>query len=792
MQVIVLNVSEFRGMAIHSAQLYYAYLERTGKGVAEISVRQIARDDDYFYLYLRARLSDAAIQNLNGLFFRFNGRDYTSHEIAPVKYERSSACLQVQPKPELLLAFEALSPGSLTIYSDLKFLVKRVEEWYTYNGHKIAIPSAVSGIPRDVPSFAATPSQEQEEAVFGALSTPFSYIWGAPGTGKTRVVLSSCVLTLLTSGRKVLLLAPTNNALEQMLTGILPSLTEARIPLDTVLRFGLPSAQFSARYPSVCETLNLSERISYFTTEIEQIKKCLAFRRSYARFTKHTEQITSLLEQYAAVGRETHSAQATLRVLDHEYNRLFDKSFKFRAKEEQAAAIDAKAQRALTGFSAMLKKQFFPRSFAALKEQADAASKALQDAHIKAEAVSADIRSNRFEASGCRERLASLTARKSELELRLLEESSFWPALSSRTESLLRDFSPTHKQSFLDSIHDYERHLDSLSQNHARYDGTPDDVLSKRLAQLSKRLEAYQALSPDGRLAKASVVAATIDKFLTLDLSSGPFHPDHIFLDEAGYCALIKGAAVLSLGLPVTLLGDHMQLPPVCEMDDHDIESVANRDISLWAQSAIHLESIFALSPEQITESYLASAPPIFSALQRYALTCTYRFGSALSRILAGYVYDVRFHSAFPDGTELLVLNAPHGTPSDRVSPEEVDAVLRYLADNPLDDFAILSPYRNQTAQFSKRFPSAAREGRVLTVHASQGREWDTVFLSVSDTTSMWLTNSRLRKSKGLQVINTAVSRARKCLILVCDYDCWSKRNNQLIGQLAQAAQFIS
>ena len=55
-------------MAIRSAQLYYDYLDRNGKGIVKISVRKItpetAEDGVLFHLHLSARLSDAAAQAL--------------------------------------------------------------------------------------------------------------------------------------------------------------------------------------------------------------------------------------------------------------------------------------------------------------------------------------------------------------------------------------------------------------------------------------------------------------------------------------------------------------------------------------------------------------------------------------------------------------------------------------------------------------------------------------------------------------------------------------------------------
>ena len=79
----------------------------------------------------------------------------------------------------------------------------------------------------------------------------------------------------------------------------------------------------------------------------------------------------------------------------------------------------------------------------------------------------------------------------------------------------------------------------------------------------------------------------------------------------------------------------------------------------------------------------------------------------------------------------------------------------------------------------------------VLTVHGAQGREWDTVLFSVVDTDGKWFTTALIPKSNGTQIINTAVSRAKKKLILVCDCEYWSRQSNELISKLLQIARPI-
>ena len=91
-----------------------------------------------------------------------------------------------------------------------------------------------------------------------------------------------------------------------------------------------------------------------------------------------------------------------------------------------------------------------------------------------------------------------------------------------------------------------------------------------------------------------------------------------------------------------------------------------------------------------------------------------------------------------------------------------------------------------------QHLPLERNELKILTVHGSQGREWDTVILSVVDTNDKWFVDSMLPKSKGLNLINTAVSRAKNQLILVCDTDYWFNQNGQLITDLLKSGTALN
>ena len=77
----------------------------------------------------------------------------------------------------------------------------------------------------------------------------------------------------------------------------------------------------------------------------------------------------------------------------------------------------------------------------------------------------------------------------------------------------------------------------------------------------------------------------------------------------------------------------------------------------------------------------------------------------------------------------------------------------------------------------------------IVTVHGSQGREWDTVLFSVVDTTDKFFVDSLNQISDGKKLVNTAVSRARKRIVIVCDYAYWITQKNQLICRILEKAK---
>lgn len=783
------HIQAFVEMAIRSAKTYYRWLDDNGRGVSEIAISDISRMGSVFFLRLRTRLpvqTDAST-----LAFSCNGQLYTAHQLVPTEYDRLPSILTVVPRPEYAEMFARLTPDDIFLISDMKFLVQRTMEWYLKNGAYLSWPTIKNQLPTESILYAATPSDEQKCAIQGALSDPVSYIWGAPGTGKTRVVLASCVLSLVKSGQKVLLLAPTNNALEQIMLALLPVLDENGISSDSVLRLGTPSLQFAEKYPRVCEAANIDRILASIEKEYTQVKECLAFRTNQLRFEVRKQEILVLLEHFPSLNSAIDELKAKAALLKDEVlqhkNEVSVLHHGLASLKGQLYAQTKVRDRVWSKVHAF----FSPSWLAALQADISQLEESIAENEKHWKDAQKKLWDKEMEYADASCQVTDTETARSDLVNELVAASAFSAQLKEAAMCLRRNVTPDALSAVSAALLSLEPKFTEVPQSHHAYDEFSDEDLHRRLTELSMQKERLQPDSTETRIIKSSVVGATTDKYMML--SFDPSHlPSHIFLDEAGYSSIIKAIPAFSLGIPITFLGDHMQLPPVCEIGNTLLSREEYRDVCLWAQSAIFAESAFAAPPEQLILNYLDGSYPVFSDTKQYTLNKTYRFGESLAAILSQYIYSPMFQSVIDAGTEIVVLDCPR-RPGDerRTNSSEISSVLSYTSACQQDSFVILSPYRSQVSQFSRRAPKLARTGHILTVHASQGREWDTVVLSVVDTTDKWFTDSMSNVSNGRQVINTAISRAKRRLVLACDYSYWSKEQNQLIGQLVNAADEI-
>ena len=120
---------------------------------------------------------------------------------------------------------------------------------------------------------------------------------------------------------------------------------------------------------------------------------------------------------------------------------------------------------------------------------------------------------------------------------------------------------------------------------------------------------------------------------------------------------------------------------------------------------------------------------------------------------------------------------------------------VEWRPDSKKGGLAILTPYRNQVRLIRDALKALGNSGvvvswrdqdwedfrriEVMTVNRSQGREWDTVFFSASDTGRLAGNAPFLADTSclaGSLVVNTAISRSRKYLRFFLDRQFWAGR----------------
>ncbi len=785
-------------LARKSAELYYNFATEKHKSAVEYPVHRICPAESGFELYVAM-----PIRALDHLFVQIRGVLYEEPQIRILDYDPEKRMVRIFADKQCAQLLCTVSADEVVLVSDLRFLIRRVRAWYEEYGSLVGLPQrAPSVLPFYPASAAQKPSEDQRRAMEGALKAPFSYIWGAPGTGKTRMVLAGCILSYVKQQKRILIAAPTNRALEQVLNGVLPALEENGIKQNVVLRMGIPTREFAERYPAVCENHQLLQKVKELEAMLasarEKLRQAEALAAQYqgfqeylkqkARFEKiaadgfgaveRLEQLEKESDENARLEHTLHTEMKTLKakaaVLQGEYSFY----------ERELSKLRQKKQRYEKGMA----RKLFPHTFETLSQKEAETEKRLKEQEEKACALeqkteensrALEERQGRRQAFGeeserQRERLETVRSVLDDLELIEAEDTD-------EISAVLMALFQGQKQ-----FAEKERTYKGLDLKAAEKAASEREGLMARISELEHSMVQMQA-EKKTRMGRCLIMAATIDGCLTKVLPDGDFKPEHVFLDEAGYASLIKGAALSAYHCPMTLLGDHMQLPPVCEINDRQLEEEEGlRPVVLWAQSALYLEELFTKDFSALCSQYFHHQPPSFKDLQKYDLIRSYRMGTRLAAVLAGEVYSSRLVGATEHQTKILYINVPReknrpNEDKNRYNEGECRAIAAFVDAHRDLEIGVITPYKNQKNALRRLLPE---EIEVNTIHGSQGREWDCVMISVVDSADKWFTDSLSKLSNGKKIINTAVSRAKKYLILVCDAEYWASREKQLLGKL--------
>lgn len=106
--------------AIEGSKEYYEYLTDNQKGIVENKVKAIYKSGLNIELKLYSDL-----KNFEDTQIRIHNKIYTEAQIKPISYCEDTLTLTVKPLD--VNEFKNIKPKDVTVISDLRFLVKRIE-----------------------------------------------------------------------------------------------------------------------------------------------------------------------------------------------------------------------------------------------------------------------------------------------------------------------------------------------------------------------------------------------------------------------------------------------------------------------------------------------------------------------------------------------------------------------------------------------------------------------------------------------------------------------------------------
>lgn len=741
-----MNAQELKSKSIEASQFYYDYLEKNNKGIERIRISSknlINVENDTWELHIGKKLfspDNIIIHN------RQYDEDYGLADFTIKEYDADNKLLIIKFLTQT--HFGDTPANNLKIISDLKFLIKNVENWYTDNGQKISFDDETNTSGNEVKcdSHPLELRGSQPQAFNNILSHKYNYVWGPPGTGKTRFVLSAAVLHYLSKDNpKIGIFAPTNNALEQVLSSVLEHLDELGIPRENLLRIGAPSREYVEKYHETCE--DLGKQSKEVKDQIEIIKKVMEYRRG-----KYVFNSVFAIQQNIQKITDINTKLGSL---------LVSKS-----KKEKELEIIIKESKSLVS---RLKRAF----------------------NVDSRDYKNIIGEKENELLKIQKEIERMSAEITQCFLRITNVDTCSEKIRQIIQTInIQNYSAVAGQLNLASkeIEDYLIVNNALSQNYSKLD---DAGLKDLLTQHEENLKAMQV---EERINKCSIIGMTLDSYIGR-FSNVQINFSSIFVDEAGYVPLIKALTLFSNRCNITFLGDHKQLPPVCEFDNYnDIPGFCRL---LWSKPSIFSEMVLHQDEEYCLNIAETTDCPEFEYTKKSILTESHRFGANLCNLLDRLIYNIGYRSALDDDVELFYVEVENPIRDGRKNENECDKISNILSGCDNEDYCILTPYRDQVSLLQRNLQRARQEERILTIHKSQGREWNTVIFSVVDGGNIrpWFTDSTKPISQGLYVLNTAISRARKKLIIVCDAKYWLSKHDaerQLICCLIEISRKLS
>lgn len=244
---------------------------------------------------------------------------------------------------------------------------------------------------------------------------------------------------------------------------------------------------------------------------------------------------------------------------------------------------------------------------------------------------------------------------------------------------------------------------------------------------------------------------------------------DYVIMDEASQVDIKTGALALSCAKNAVIVGDDKQLPNVVSQEE------------ALALQAIQLTYKVDDRYNEVTHSFLQSCVEVFKDIPVTLLREHYRCHPKIIEFCNQHFYNGELVAMTDDNAEDNVLQVVQTVEGNHArghfNQREIDVIVQEVLPQCADSgsIGIITPYRQQADEINK----ALGKDIASTVHKYQGRECDTIIMSMVD-------NKPTEFSDDPNLLNVAISRAKTHLYVVTNSNKMPKESN-----LAQLIDYV-
>lgn len=244
---------------------------------------------------------------------------------------------------------------------------------------------------------------------------------------------------------------------------------------------------------------------------------------------------------------------------------------------------------------------------------------------------------------------------------------------------------------------------------------------------------------------------------------------DYVIMDEASQVDIKTGALALSCAMNAVIVGDDKQLPNVVSREE--------------AQALSAIQTTYSVDDRYnaVTHSFLLSCAEVFKEAPVTLLREHYRCHPKIIEFCNQRFYEGELVAMTTDNDEENVLQVVRTAKGNHarghLNQREIDVIKQEVMPEFIDDgsVGIITPYRDQANEVNK----ALGQDIASTVHKYQGRECDTIIMSMVD-------NEPTEFSDDANLLNVAISRAKTHLCIVTNGNEMPQESN-----LAQLIAYI-